>query len=118
MLAQIVELNSIMSLNVVRCALDNTSFHVVLSALKHNTHLSNLVLWDNSLNEVSVRKLADDLEHNNKLRRLDVTKRTGMDRKVGSVLDVNSSTLSSSTCSCERRMSNIFHRALWNECVD
>ena len=54
------------------CELDNTTFHFLSNALKHNTQLEELMLLGNGLNDVSVCTLADDLKHNKTLRELNL----------------------------------------------
>ena len=64
--------NSLKTLSVFDCELDNKSFHLLSNALKHNTKLTSLELSSNSLNDDSVCTLADDLKHNTTLQHLDL----------------------------------------------
>ena len=72
LLAQTLEKNSLVELLVNYCELDNTTFHFLSNALKHNTQLEVLWLLGNGLNDVSVCTLADDLKHNKTLRHLNL----------------------------------------------
>ena len=72
LLAQTLEKNSLVDLWVNNCELDNTTFHFLSNALKHNTQLEELWLEGNGLNDGSVCTLADDLKHNTTLRHLDL----------------------------------------------